>query len=79
MDSRQQFEEWAKKEGIFNLSRNLDGDYTFNSAHMAWEGWQASRESLVINNFSTYKFEGCKYYDAESVDDALTDAGITRK
>jgi len=45
-----------------------------------WFVWKASRESLVIpSNFCVYKFEGCQYYDADSVDEALEDLGLKVK
>lgn len=39
-------------------------------------GWKASRESLVIPQFMGYSFEGFQYYDADAVDDALSDLGL---
>lgn len=44
--SRQQFEDHCKSVDmpleIFN------GDYNYNATRIAWEAWQASRESLEI-------------------------------
>ncbi|AFV50669.1 hypothetical protein G169_gp56 [Pseudomonas phage AF] len=45
---RAQFEAWAKERGYINLRK--DGDkYKFQTAWAAWEGWQASRQALVID------------------------------
>lgn len=44
-----------------------------------WFVWQASRESMAAPKFCGYKFEGCRYYDADAVDDALEDLGLKVK
>lgn len=47
-EMRAQFEAWAKERGYINLRK--DGDkYKFQTAWAAWEGWQASRQALVIS------------------------------
>lgn len=45
---REQFEAWAMDQGYFNLRRDIDGRYKFQTAWAAWEGWQASREAVVV-------------------------------
>lgn len=58
---REEYENWARAEGYINLKRNVDNSYTFTSANMAWVGWQASRESLVIElpPITRMESEGC--------------------
>ena len=46
MDSREQFEEWAKVEG-FDLYTDIGGYYDSETA-TAYHAWQASREALVV-------------------------------
>jgi hypothetical protein len=41
-----------------------------------WRTWQMALESVVIHPFAVYRVDGCKYYDADSVDDSLEDAGL---
>lgn len=53
--------------------------YMISWVDSAWEGWQASRAAIEIGHFCGYKFEGCQYYDADAVDDALEDAGLKVK
>ena len=51
MDSREQFEQWAK--GYSLIAKGLHR-FTEHSAyadaltHSAWQAWQASREALVV-------------------------------
>lgn len=53
---REEFEAWAvRRKGPqpwelphFVCFKNEDGTYVDNGANVAWEAWQASRESLVI-------------------------------
>lgn len=51
--SRQQFEEWLVRNhsdtcNNINFEINSKGDYRYFSTRLAWEAWQASRESLEI-------------------------------
>ncbi|MNJ32580.1 hypothetical protein D3C77_272470 [compost metagenome] len=54
MDSRQQFEEWAVTRRnkydlpFFVFAKNEDGSYIDGTAEYAWEGWNACRESMII-------------------------------
>jgi len=81
MDMREKFETWIDDYGwsIQPDSTGLVGRYEDDRTQLAWEAWQESRKSLAIQQFRGYKFEGCQYYDADSVDDALTDSGVNRK
>lgn len=51
--SRQQFEEWLVRNhsdtcNNINFEINSKGDYRYFSTRLAWEAWQASRESLEV-------------------------------
>ncbi|HCT3694762.1 TPA: hypothetical protein OTU20_003591 [Proteus mirabilis] len=51
--SRQQFEAWLVRNhsdtcNNINFEINSKGDYRYFSTRLAWEAWQASRESLEI-------------------------------
>lgn len=53
---REEFEVWAKRQAEsvnyahmqFVLAKHENGEYRTTWVDMAWIGWQASRESLVI-------------------------------
>lgn len=50
--SRQQFEAWLVRNhsdtcNNINFEINSKGDYRYFSTRLAWEAWQASRESLI--------------------------------
>jgi hypothetical protein len=67
---RKEFEEWAEKES-FNIARWRDG-YDVVSTNYAWQGWQASRQALVVE---LPRVTGDAVYDAQEVHDALGKAG----
>lgn len=47
MSSSDEFKEWARSKG---LSLPVNDDIRFNEwTQLAWDAWQASRESLVID------------------------------
>jgi len=81
MDSRQQFEEWAKtgddllEEEDFRWMVGAD-TYYFSVVRYMWEAWQASRESLVVE--LPDEEPGYMYY-APNIVDALTALGIRTK
>lgn len=78
---REEFEAWHKAQ----VTRLLEhGEPTAagvwrSMESMYWEAWKASRESVAVPHFCGYKFEGCQYYDADSVDEALEDLGLKVK
>ena len=55
-EMRKDFETWAKRQAEsvnyqhmqFVLAKHENGDYRTTWVDMAWIGWQASRETLVI-------------------------------
>ncbi|EGT0656892.1 hypothetical protein JAG27_000583 [Proteus mirabilis] len=51
--SRQQFECWYfnnhHHEQKYPLHKDESGEYFYDGARKAWEAWQASRDSLVLN------------------------------
>lgn len=59
MTSREQFEEWVKKETGFDLCRTnypmtewADQKYESYQTHLAWMAWQASRAEIEIELFA---------------------------
>lgn len=55
MTSREQFEEWVKKETGFDLCRTnypmtewADQKYESYQTHLAWMAWQASRTAIEV-------------------------------
>lgn len=51
--SRKQFESWLVRNhsdtcNNINFEINSKGDYRYFSTRLAWEAWQASRESLGV-------------------------------
>lgn len=50
-ESRSQFEEWATKRSL-QLDKDKDAwgreKYKYHMIQALWDGWQASRESLVV-------------------------------
>lgn len=58
--SREQFEE--KFYSKFNFELNNKGNYRYFSTNIAWEAWQASRESLEVE--LPYKHQP-KFYSYE--------------
>ena len=75
--SRKEFEEWAKENLRCDLSHNGE-HYNYADAYYAWEGWQASRQSLVVKLPELCDGENtCKcYYESQSIEDALDTAGV---
>lgn len=56
MTSREQFEEWVKKETGFDLCRTnhsmtelADQKYESYQTHLAWMAWQASRAAIEVS------------------------------
>lgn len=52
---REEFEAWAKQKGL-SIGLNWNNSYS-HVALIAWDAWQASRESLVDNGRSEYDRE----------------------
>ena len=75
---RKEFEEWAKEDGIdLELVVTPHGSYYADEeARAAWDGWQASRQALVVD---LPKVTGDAAYDAQEVHDALDKAGVSYK
>ena len=57
--NREDFEAWASDNGAHPraVHRGTNGGYLLMSTHTAWEAWQASRKSLVVNIDSHTEFE----------------------
>lgn len=78
---RNEFEAWHRSvvEGEPPHEKYNSGDYRNQHVQRYWLSWKASRESLVMPHFRGYSFEGYQYYDADTVDDALSDLGLKEK
>jgi len=93
MDSRQQFEDFAKANHVnLELSKYPDNYATFRfprTQHM-WEAWQASRESLVVTLPDPFwpgyveedepgLYISTNLFTIEQITEALADQGITAR
>jgi len=80
MDSRKQFEEWAKtgsnplEEEDFRWMDGAD-NYYFSVVRYMWEAWQASRESVTL---IIHRRRGI-YPDADDYEAAIEVAGLRTK
>ncbi len=73
---RAEFERWAKQKGL-NIGLNWNNSYS-HVAMVAWDAWNASRESLVVvlpDYLDTEKL-GFLAYEADAVDAAIEAAGV---
>lgn len=89
MTSREQFEEWVKKETGFDLCRTnypmtewADQKYESYQTHLAWMAWQASRAAIEIE--LPNQFPGEYYLDrdviyADELIEELEQAGLKVK
>lgn len=81
MDSRDQFEAWAMRRAERSpsgLNKELldryddgDGDYRQAWVSSAWEGWQASREAVVVELPSAFWPGYIEEVDGEIINDDL--------
>lgn len=66
MDSRQQFEESPRFKGMdFTRSVTHPDYYESSYANGAWDGWQASRESLAVELPENYPFNKQPKYESD--------------
>ena len=86
MTSREQFEEWVKKETGFDLCRTnhsmtewADQKYESYQTHLAWMAWQASRAAIEIELPEEESFGCTTGYHAEDVIEAIEQAGLKVK
>lgn len=90
---REEFESWASayrdRNGLPHFTlRKPDGSYVDGTTELCWRGWQASRESLVIElpeprpvrGYSESVADAMGFNDAlESCRDAVEQAGLKVK
>jgi hypothetical protein len=79
---RKEFEEWAKEDGIdLELVVTPHGSYYADEeARAAWDGWQASRQALVVELPSSIELYNSPSNEVlEAVQDALDKAGVSYK
>lgn len=84
MDSRQQFEEWARKMSMDLEYRNIPGVGQFYECPrtlLALEAWQASRECIYVEVPSKYDCCGgtTSYEIRELAIDYIHEAGLKTK
>lgn len=72
MTSREQFEKWAKENGMSLLYG--DCDYVYSPTVWAWKAWQASREAIEIELKQFDHFQICHYGADERHADGYIDA-----
>ena len=77
MDSREQFEKWAKIEGfdLFSVGRG----YYDHETITAFQAWQASREALVVELPKKYVIDGVPVVTVAELKIRLDKAGIKWK
>ena len=82
---REEFEEWAILEGLPLLFLDKHNFYESHVTDIAWQAWQASRQSLVVELpkvFDAAK-EDASYYEyaylQPEVEKALDAAGVAYK
>ena len=86
---REEFEAWAKHHYLLMdcVTDLQDGEYFDPEMQYAWEAWQASRESLVIelpkrcdkmDGIAVYTEEG-DFYHRHDVREAIEAAGLKVK
>lgn len=80
MNRQQKFEQaYAEAHGMpvetFEAYRMGD-TYRLPGIAKCWRFWNMALDSAFIPQFRGYKFEGCQYYDADFVDEAIEAAGL---
>lgn len=77
---RAEFEELAAADGLPITWLCECGFYDARATEQAWQAWQASRSSQVVELPSGYKYpEGVHYLDKDAVESALDAAGVAYK
>ena len=79
---RKEFEEWAKEDGIdLELVVTPHGSYYADEeARAAWDGWQASRQALVVElPQHEYKVSIGWYLPFDKTVEQLDKAGVSYK
>ncbi|EOG9640794.1 hypothetical protein NEX60_003094 [Proteus mirabilis] len=91
--SRQQFEEWLVRnhsDTCNNINFEIDskGDYRYFGTRLAWEEWQASRESLEVELPDKYTLEymqddlsdsECDFFKCDDIKNELLSNGVKIK
>ena len=77
MTSREQFEWWAKENGMSLVYG--DCDYVYSPTAWAWKAWQASRAAIEIELPEEESFGCTTGYYAEDVIEAIEQAGLEVK
>lgn len=78
MTSREQFEEWAKENGMSLVYG--DCDYVYSPTVWAWKAWRASRSAIEIELPAVeIGYEMMEYYEPQQVIEAIKQAGLKVK
>ncbi|MEQ4680837.1 hypothetical protein ABN069_20180 [Providencia rettgeri] len=91
--SRQQFEEWLVRNhsdtcNNINFEIDSNGDYRYFGTRLAWEAWQASRESLEVELPDKYTLEymqddlsdsECDFFKCDDIKNELLSNGVKIK
>lgn len=70
---------WDADDVASEFDRKDNGDYVWSMAADGWVYWQASRQAIEVPTFHTYSPDGISYYDAEVVEEFLSESGLKRK
>lgn len=79
---REEFEAWARSQGLYVYYIECDDMYSVRATDTAWWAWQASRKALVVELPTAWNAsytDKAIVMDASSVVEALEDAGISYK
>lgn len=77
---REEFEEWANAERLPILFLEKHGFYESHVTEIAWQAWQASRKSLVVElpSFFSERYES-EICFTDNVESALDAVGVSYK
>ncbi len=80
MTMREEFEAWAATEYKYSLTRYFtDLRYDDDDTEEAWDAWQASRNSLVIDLPTPISFGHDWLMNGKDVEDAIHATGARTK
>ncbi|MDY7559938.1 hypothetical protein QN366_04950 [Pseudomonas sp. CCC3.2] len=76
---REEFEAWSANHEYLDgveIDRAVSGNYSDVDLHHAWEAWQASRESLVIELPEIWDFGPSEGYEHATLIECLKSQGL---
>lgn len=80
---REEFEEWAKSQGLYVYYIERDDMYSHRPTDTAWWAWQASRKALVVELPVAFPVcddkDSAEVYFSDDIRKALEAAGVAYK